>query len=202
MTREDFDGLTIAPGPNQILECTVTPRTIPRVTVPAAKSLLPDGKHAFLSYQWDVQEQVKAIKTLLNERNVKCWMDIDGGMKSNIYDSMAEGLQGAACVVCFMTQAYQDSANCKLELQFAQQSGVPIIPVMMQADFTAKGWLGILTSGSVWTPMYDHATVPNGIEKLIAQGQHLVPGMRREDDTSDTMSEASGDGSSFDVGGR
>ena len=57
------------------------------------------------------------------------WMDIDGGMKSDIYDSMAEGVQGAACVLCFMTQAYQDSANCKLELKFAQQSGVPIIPV-------------------------------------------------------------------------
>jgi hypothetical protein len=37
---------------------------------------------------------------------------------------MAEGLQDAACLICFMTQAYQDSANCKLELKFAQQSGV------------------------------------------------------------------------------
>jgi hypothetical protein len=49
---------------------------------------VPDGKHAFLSYQWDVQAQVVQIKELLNERNVKCWMDIDGGMKSNIYDSV------------------------------------------------------------------------------------------------------------------
>ena len=167
---------------------------------PKTKPLLPDGKHAFLSYQWDVQEQVKTIKEMLNRRKVKCWMDIDGGMKSDIYDSMAEGVQGAACVICFMTQAYQDSANCKLELKFAQQSGVPIIPVMMQPNFAAKGWLGILTSGSVWTPMYESSSVPDGIDKLIAQAQHLVPGMRGED-VSDTMSEASGDGSSFDVGG-
>ena len=34
--------------------------------------LLPDGKHAFLSYQWDVQEQVKEIKGMLNERQIKC----------------------------------------------------------------------------------------------------------------------------------
>lgn len=181
---------------------TFTTRKQPMLpAAPKVKPLLPDGKHAFLSYQWDVQDQVKEIKERLNRRQVKCWMDIDGGMKSDIYDSMAEGVQGAACVICFMTQAYQDSANCKLELKFAQQSGVPIIPVMMQANFTAKGWLGILTSGSVWTPMYDHATVPDGIDKLIAQGQHLVPGMRGEDDVSDTMSEASGDGSTFDVGG-
>jgi hypothetical protein len=166
---------------------------------PKTRPLLPDGKHAFLSYQWDVQEQISEIKELLNERNVKCWMDIDGGMKSDIYDSMAEGVQGAACVVCFMSQAYQDSANCKLELKFAQQSGVPIIPVMMQANFTAKGWLGILTSGSIWTPMHESASVHDGIDKLIAQARFLIPGLRGGDDASDTTSEVS-EGSSFDVG--
>lgn len=104
-------------------------------------------------------------------------MDIDGGMKSDIYDSMAEGVQGAACVICFMTQAYQDSANCKLELKFAQQSGVPIIPVMMQANYTAKHWLGILTAGSIWTPMYDRDDVHDGVGKLISQLHQHVPEM-------------------------
>ena len=51
-------------------------------------------------------------------------------MKADIYDSMAEGVTNAACLVCFMTQAYQDSANCALELKFAKQSGVPIVPVV------------------------------------------------------------------------
>ena len=49
--------------------------------------------------------------------------------------------------------------------------------------------------------MHDIASVPDGIDKLIAQGQHLVPDMRGENDVSDTVSEASGDGSTFDVGG-
>ena len=57
--------------------------------VPPALAVIPDGKHAFLSYQWDVQAQVVQIKELLNERGVTCWMDIDGGMKSNIYDSVS-----------------------------------------------------------------------------------------------------------------
>ena len=41
-----------------------------------------------------------------------------GGMKADIFDSMAEGVSGSACLVCFMTQAYQDSKNCALELKF------------------------------------------------------------------------------------
>ena len=55
--------------------------------------------------------------------NFKGWMDVDN-MSVDIYDSMAAGVQGAGVVVCFMSQQYQDSANCKLELKFAQQSGM------------------------------------------------------------------------------
>jgi hypothetical protein len=97
---------------------------------------------------------------------------------------MADGLQGAACLICFMTHAYQDSANCKLELKFAQQLGVPIIPIMMQPNFTAKGWLGILTAGSIWTPMHESASVVAGIDNLIVQAQHVVPGMSHDEDGS------------------
>ena len=200
--RESTSALS-EPTQSHSAAATTAPPSTSKLVLPAGpktKPLLADGKHAFLSYQWNVQEQVKEIKCLLNDRNVKCWMDIDGGMKSDIYDSMAEGVQGAACLICFMTQAYQDSANCKLELKFAQQSGVPIIPVMMQANFKASGWLAILTAGSIWTPMYESAKVLEGVNSLIVQARHVVPGMRAEDGTaSDTASEASGEGSSFDV---
>eukprot|EP01043_Picozoa_sp_COSAG02_P105179 COSAG02_NODE_41182_length_397_cov_0.855705_2_plen_41_part_01 len=39
---------------------------------------------------------------------------------------VSEGVSNAVAVVCFMTQKYQESANCKLEAKFAHQSGVPI----------------------------------------------------------------------------
>jgi hypothetical protein len=114
---------------------------------------------------------------------------------------MAEGVQGAAFVICFMTQAYQDSANCNLELKFAQQSGVPIIPVMMQPNFTAKKWLGILTAGSIWIPMYDSASVVEGVTKLIAQAQQVIPRLlRHADATGDSASETSDNTASFNAG--
>ena len=137
------------------------------------------------SYNWAVQEQVKAARSEVAAAGVPTWLDIDGGMQSDIYDSMARGVSNAACVVCFMTQKYQDSANCALELkvglghlcvvlvrcitmrartranhelslQFAKQTGVPIVAVMMEAPdstgrpWQAGGWLGIITAGSLW----------------------------------------------------
>ena len=35
-------------------------------------------------------------------------------------------------MLAFLTQKYQDSDNCKLELKFARQSGIPIVPVMLE----------------------------------------------------------------------
>ena len=101
-------------------------------------------------------------------------------MKADIYDSMAEGVSNAACLVVFMTQAYQDSANCALELKFAKQSGVPIVPVMMEAPdssgrcWQASGWLGVLTAGSLWTPLYDPASFAANIPNLLRQIEMAV----------------------------
>ena len=43
---------------------------------------------------------------------------------------MAEGVPNAACLVCFMTQAYQDPATPSLELTSAPQSAAPLPPVL------------------------------------------------------------------------
>jgi hypothetical protein len=101
LSLAEFDMLAIAPPSAPV---TGSPSSPLLAAVSTAPALLPEGKHAFLSYQWDVQAQVVQIKALLNERNVKCWMDIDGGMKSNIYDSVSilpgGGLQSVRLPVC------------------------------------------------------------------------------------------------------
>jgi hypothetical protein len=63
----------------------------------------------------------------------------------------------------------------RLELQFAKQSGVPIVPVLMQPDYQASGWLGIVTAGALWVPLYDAATFDTGIEQLVQQIKNTVP---------------------------
>jgi hypothetical protein len=78
----------------------------------SAPALLAEGKHAMLSYQWDEQARVSKTRKALHRRSVKTWMDVDGGMSGDIFESMAQGVEGAACIVSFLTQRYQDSDNC------------------------------------------------------------------------------------------
>jgi hypothetical protein len=149
------------------------------------------GKHAMLSYEWDTQQEVMTIRDGLVKRGVRCWMDIDGGMQGDIYQSMAEGVQGAACIIAFMTQKYQDSENCQLELKFGKQSGVPIIPVMMQEGWKAGGWLGIVTAGCLWTPFFDETKFTSNLESLVQQLTHHRPEMSGEStDDDDDYEEA------------
>ena len=109
---------------------------------------------------------------------------------------MAEGVQNAACVLCFIGTQYQNSANCQLELKFARQSGVPIVAVRVQDGFIASKWLGIILAGVLWIPLPsdlsqdEFSTI---IEKVTEQIKLVVA-------TSSSIysAEASENGSTYD----
>jgi hypothetical protein len=127
-------------------------------------------KHVMLSYQWDHQKQVKRVHMLLIQLGLNVWMDINGGMGTDIYESMAEGVSNASVVVCFMSQQYQESPNCMLELKFAKQSGIEVVPVMIQGGgWKASGWLGLVTAGSLWTPLHQEADFEENVRQLHGQ---------------------------------
>ena len=96
-------------------------------------------------------------------------------MSSDIYDSMAEGVSNSSAVVCFMSQKYQDSKNCMLEVKFARQQGIEIVPVMLEGQgWRASGWLGLLTAGSLWTRLGDDSSFEEDIRQLHGQIMKVV----------------------------
>ena len=54
----------------------------------AGQSGAATGRWAMLSYQWDHQAEVVKVRQRLSASGISVWMDIDGGMSSNLYDSM------------------------------------------------------------------------------------------------------------------
>ena len=54
------------------------------------------GLHIMFSYQWDMQEQVKAVHALMQKKKIPVWMDVSGGMAADIYDSVSALLRAAA----------------------------------------------------------------------------------------------------------
>lgn len=96
-------------------------------------------------------------------------LDIDGGVQTDIYQSMAAGVECAAAFIPFLTKQYEQSDSCALELKFAVQRGVPIVPVMLQQGFSPGGWLGLLTAGVLYVEMYVSSKLDESIDNLILQ---------------------------------
>ena len=45
----------------------------------------------------------------------------------------------------FVRECSKESANCRLELNYAQQNeDVDMIPLMMEPNYKPKGWLGLI----------------------------------------------------------
>ncbi len=47
-----------------------------------------------------------------------------------LHFSIENGIRNSAKVLCFITQKYLDSSNCRLEIQFAHALGKPMIICM------------------------------------------------------------------------
>lgn len=54
---------------------------------------------------------------------------------------MAAAVRNSAAVVCFLTQKYQDSPNCKDEFKYARKKNKPIIPCLINPGWKPDGWL-------------------------------------------------------------
>ena len=61
---------------------------------------------------------------------------------------MAEAVEDSLAVCYFITPEYQESKYCEMELKYANQLNIPIIPCFL-TDFKPRKWLGLLTAGII-----------------------------------------------------
>lgn len=107
-----------------------------------------------LSYQWDVQPTIARLNASLQQRGYRTWFDLEC-MKGSVMDAMSDAIDGAVVVLFAVSLAYKESANCRLEAQYAMQSDIDMVPLMVQKDYKAKGWLGLVLGARLWHAFWD-----------------------------------------------
>lgn len=138
------------------------------------------GKHVMLSYNWDHQELVDACYQYLTDLGVPCWMDIHGGIgkgAANINEAMAVGVENAACVIPFISEQYQNSKNCRKELNYADNQEIPVIPVMADKNkkYKPTKWLGIIVAGLLYFDLRNPTKFDETLKQLAIEIQHRHP---------------------------
>lgn len=99
---------------------------------------------------------------------------------------MAEGVENALVVCCFMTPQYQESVNCKLELEYAQKRGKRIIPCMLtkKTENFPSGWLGIIAGGGLnYVALHDTSQ-----DNIRLKGQELIDRIKQQPPASSLQS--------------
>ncbi|CAF3444310.1 unnamed protein product [Rotaria socialis] len=100
---------------------------------------------------------------------------------------MAEAVNGASVVCCFMTPEYENSPNCELELQHAQNLRKRIIPCMVSNRKIWKPspskWLALIT-GSIIALDFSNTSEAN----ILAKARELIDRIKNQPSTPATES--------------
>eukprot|EP00045_Choanoeca_perplexa_P012663 m.139601 g.139601 ORF g.139601 m.139601 type:complete len:756 (-) comp16090_c0_seq15:140-2407(-) len=107
--------------------------------------------HIMLSYSWAHQKVMLQLRDTLLAQGLRVWMDVDQmSDRNNIFESMAAAVEEASVVVVCISQEYAESANCRLECQYAHSHHIPMVPVRPDKGFKPAGWLGLIMSSTLW----------------------------------------------------
>ena len=126
------------------------------------------GNHVMISYQWDAQEVLVQVKNQLQANGYRVWMDLEQ-MGGSTLDAMAKAVENAAVVLICVSQRYKESPNCRSEAEYAYQLRKDIIPLMMQKNYKADGWLGMLLGTKMWIDFQSKHTIDSGVAKLVRE---------------------------------
>ena len=142
------------------------------------------GNHVMISYQWDSQEVLIEVKNRLQASGYRVWMDLEQ-MGGSTLEAMAKAVENASVVLVCVSQRYKESPNCRSEAEYAYQLRKDIIPLMMQRNYKADGWLGMLVGTKLWIDFQSKYVIEAGAEKLIKE----LGGRGRDVDMTDGPSE-------------
>ena len=69
------------------------------------------------SYQWNVQKLVTKVYEQIKSKSIPVWMDIKAGVYGSINAAMTAGVENTAVI----TEDYEKSKSCELELNYARE---------------------------------------------------------------------------------
>ncbi|KAK7469461.1 hypothetical protein BaRGS_00036527 [Batillaria attramentaria] len=75
-----------------------------------------------------------------------------------------------------MSQKYKDSSSCREEAEYAADQKKNIIPLKMQEDYKADGWLGIITAGKLWYDFSDEDQFEHKFQELMTAVREIIGG--------------------------
>jgi hypothetical protein len=82
------------------------------------------------------------------DTRLEVWVDFAYCHTEDFWEEIGEAIEKADAVLFLMSKDYQDSKSCRQEVMYAKDSlKKRFIPIYMNKDFIATGWLGVRIVG-------------------------------------------------------
>ncbi|XP_061191926.1 uncharacterized protein LOC133200170 isoform X2 [Saccostrea echinata] len=159
-----------------------------------------DPPQLFISYQWDSQDEVKALRDKMERSGFSCWMDI-GQMGGGDFLSakIDQGIRNCKVVLACITPKYVVSHHCNRELSLADLLNKTIIPIMFEeVPWPPPGGMSLIFSQLVYINMKGvgghggtgiHADLKDKYKEIVQKlMNYVVPDLTKYFDTETLVS--------------
>jgi hypothetical protein len=120
-----------------------------------------------MSYNHSQQDLCLKIQRELEKQGFNVWID-ESCASGDLLQCIAEGIENASVFLMVINKPYFQSHWCQAEAEYAFQLKKKIIPIVVDPNYTAHGWLGIIKGTKLHI---DFTKVPfdEAMKKLVCE---------------------------------
>jgi len=120
----------------------IRPETLSKSIVPI-RSLMISYSHVNINFCRQLYDK------LSEDRSLSVWVDFNNCKSRDLWEEIAHAIEQTDYVVFLMSKDYFNSKSCRQEVAYVTDTlKKDFIPVYIDADYKATGWLGIRIAGS------------------------------------------------------
>jgi hypothetical protein len=132
---------------------------------------------AMISYhQKSTGEHAQILAQTLKKRNLRVWIDYES-MKGDIQEAMAQAVQSSDVILVLVSLGYKESANCRLECQYAMKQNKPLLFLVCEESYKSPtGWLGLIMGQNMWVGVFSPQMVESKSDEIVKRLDDVLKG--------------------------
>jgi hypothetical protein len=144
-------------------------------------------------HQKSTGQHAQALVQLFKKRHFRVWVDYES-MKGDIQEAMAEAVQSSDIIVVLVSMGYKESANCRMECQYAMKQNKPLLFLVCEQSYTSPtGWLGLIMGQRMWVGVFTPGMVEDKSDEVMRRLDETLKGDGSELTTTTTAAAAATD---------
>nr|CDS31328.1 Armadillo type fold [Hymenolepis microstoma] len=125
--------------------------------------------HVMISYNHTAQHLVSKLKQALVLRGWKVWIFTEHCRHGSFLEHMAEAVFDSAAMVICLSSFYNASCHCVKEVVSAYENRIPLLPVILEADYVPINFIKFITTGAKSIKLYTDSQVDYAADKITEQ---------------------------------